>query len=268
MTVETPASERLIVALDVDDQDDALKIVHSLGETVSFYKVGLQLFLPHGMPFVERLIKDGKRVFLDLKVDDTPRTVERAVAHASQDHGVQFFTLQGNADTARAAKRGRGDREYPKLLQVTYLSSWDLNSWIEHMHFPKEMRDKFVESVSFDDVIASRAQTILDAGCEGVIASGESVEHLRNLFPKAIIVTPGIRPEGHESHDHKRAQTPYQAISRGANYLVVGRPIRNALPLARLDTAKRIIDDIERALSDHPERQGVLGDERVTNDTH
>lgn len=254
MTEGIQASERLIVALDVDHRDDALRLVESLGDTVSFYKVGLQLFLPHGMPFVRELIDSGKRVFLDLKVDDTPRTVEHAVAHASRDHGVRFFTLQGNADTARAAGRGRGDSEFPKFLQVTYLSSWDFDDWLAQMHFPKDLCEQIRTTVSFDEIIENRAREILGAGCEGVIASGESVEHLRNVFPDAIIVTPGIRPQGSETHDHKRAQTPYDAIARGANYLVVGRPIR--LTLARLDTAKQIIDDIARALDDHPDRQG------------
>ena len=253
---ELPASDRLIVALDVDHATDAMKIVQSLGDTVSFYKVGLQLFLPHGMPFVKELIAEGKKVFLDLKIDDTPRTVEAAVQHATQDHGVQFFTLQGNDETARAARRGRGDTGFPKFLQVTYLSSWSFDDWLAHMHFPDEIREDLRKKVSFSQIIENRAREILAAGCEGVIASGESVEQLRKVFPDAIIVTPGIRPEGSGTDDHKRAQTPYEAIARGANYLVVGRPIRNELPLARLDTAKRIIDDIRRGLEDFPQMQG------------
>lgn len=253
-----PADQRLIVALDVDSRSEAMRIVESLGDTVCFYKVGLQLFLDAGMPVVKELIKNGKRVFLDLKIDDTPRTVEAAVSHVTINDDVQFFTLQGNGDTARAARKGRGANGYPKFLQVTYLSSWDLDDFREHMGLPAN-----VPIPSFDEIIEGRTNRILQSGCEGVIASGTSVGRLRDSFPSAIIVTPGIRPAGTETHDHKRSLTPYDAIKHGANYLVVGRPIR--LSMARKDTAKSIIHDIQRALADFPERQGDLCMETATN---
>ena len=243
MRPDTPAADRLIVALDVDTREEALAIVRSLGDSVSFYKVGLQLFIEAGMPMVRELIDGGKKVFLDLKIDDIPRTVEAAVERASIDSGVQLFTLQGNAETARAARRGRGTSDYPKLMQVTYLSSWNADDFRDSAGLGRD-----VTLPPFDEMVERRARTALGAGCDGVIASGTSVERLRQAFPDAIIVTPGIRPAGNDAHDHKRSLTPYDAIRYGADYLVVGRPLRAAEnPPA---TAAAIIADIDKALSE------------------
>ncbi len=109
MRTETAARERLIVALDVDTLPEALAIVSGLGNDVSFYKVGLQLFMAGGLDIVRRIVEQGKKVFLDLKIDDTPRTIQEAVRVSAID-GVEFFTLQGNAQTVRAAKAGRASR--------------------------------------------------------------------------------------------------------------------------------------------------------------
>src|SRR5213594_2013313 len=111
------ASERLIVALDVDTKDEAAEIVKALGDAVSFYKVGYQLYIASGLEVVRELTRQGKKVFLDLKLDDTPRTVEKTIKNMEKD-GIEFFTLQGNEDTAKAARAGRGERENPKFLQV------------------------------------------------------------------------------------------------------------------------------------------------------
>ncbi len=243
MTRDVPAADRLIVALDVDTREEALEIVRSLGDAVTFYKVGLQLFIEAGMPFVRELIAAGKKVFLDLKIDDIPRTVEAAVDRASIGDGVRLFTLQGNAATARAARKGRGAREYPKLMQVTYLSSWNADDFRDSAGL-----DRDLPLPPFDEMVERRARTALAAGCDGVIASGTSVERLRRAFPDAIIVTPGIRPAGGDTHDHKRSLTPYDAIRYGADYLVVGRPLRDASdPPA---TARAIVADIEKALAE------------------
>jgi len=234
------ARERLIVALDVDTLDEALQLVSTLGNDVSFYKVGLQLFMAGGLSSVRRLVDAGKKVFLDLKIDDTPRTVQEAVRVSAVD-GVEFFTLQGNADTVRAARAGRGQRQAPKLLQVTYLSSWDGSDLLEQMQI-----DPGADKPSIDERVVQRARRILDSGCDGVIASGSSVSRLRREFPRLLIVTPGIRPAGSASDDHKRSMTPFEAIRAGADYLVVGRPIRAAHdPKA---AAHRIQQDIEQAL--------------------
>jgi orotidine-5'-phosphate decarboxylase len=231
---------RLIVALDVDTLNEALQIVSALGNDVGFYKVGLQLFMAGGLTIVKRIVEEGKKVFLDLKIDDTPRTVQEAVRNSAID-GVEFFTLQGNADTARAARAGRAQRSSPKFLQVTYLSSWDTSDLLEHLHI-----DPGADKLSIDDQVVNRARRILDSGCDGVIASGTSVSRLRREYPNMLIVTPGIRPSGTSSDDHKRSMTPFEAIRAGADYLVVGRPIRSSDDPK--GTAHKIQQEIEQAL--------------------
>src|ERR1700722_2945334 len=118
MSADIPARERLIVALDVDTRAEALALIRTLGDDVVFYKVGLQLFMAHGFPIVRAVAELGKKVFLDLKINDTPRTVQSAVRLAA-DADVKLFTLQGNNATSAAARSGRGAQEFPKFLQVT-----------------------------------------------------------------------------------------------------------------------------------------------------
>jgi orotidine-5'-phosphate decarboxylase len=243
---EISARERLIVALDVDTLDDALQLVDALGDDVSFYKVGLQLFMAGGLSSVRRLVGAGKKVFLDLKIDDTPRTVQEAVRVSAID-GVEFFTLQGNAATVRAARAGRAQRRSPKFLQVTYLSSWDGSDLQEQLHIGSGAdKPPASDKLSIDDQVVKRAARIVDSGCDGVIASGTSVSRLRREFPSLLIVTPGIRPSGSSSDDHKRSMTPFEAIKAGADYLVVGRPIRSANDPR--GTAHRIQEEIQQAL--------------------
>jgi orotidine-5'-phosphate decarboxylase len=231
------APDRLIVALDVDTRAQALELVDTLGGGVTFYKVGLQLFMEAGLQIVHELVRLGKKVFLDLKIDDTPRTVGEAVRNAAIA-GVELFTLQGNAATADAARKGRGGRATPKFLQITLLSSWDHTDLGEHLQAPSASQQK----MDLDEFVLRRSERILAWGCEGVIASGSSVSKLRRRFPELLIVTPGIRPSGVATDDHKRSLTPSAAIRAGADYLVVGRPIRDSDdPRA---TAARIQEEI------------------------
>ena len=240
MRTEIPSQQRLIVALDVDSHAEALRLISELGSEVSFYKVGLQLFMAGGLTIVKRIVEQGKKVFLDLKIDDTPRTVQEAVRNSAID-GVEFFTLQGNAATARAAIAGRDQRASPKFLQVTYLSSWDGTDLLEQLN-----TGSGADKLSIDDQVVNRAKRIIDSGCDGVIASGTSVSRLRREYPQLLIVTPGIRLASGSSDDHKRSMTPAQAIAAGADYLVVGRPIRSSDdPKA---TAHKIQEQIEQAL--------------------
>ena len=241
MSADIPARERLIVALDVDTRAEALALIRTLGDDVVFYKVGLQLFMAHGFPIVRAVAELGKKVFLDLKINDTPRTVQSAVRLAA-DADVKLFTLQGNNATSAAARSGRGAQEFPKFLQVTFLSSWDGADLQDYYQAPSAGK-----KLDLDEQVLGRAESIQASGCDGVIASGTSVGKLRARFHDLLIVTPGIRPTGAATDDHKRSLTPHDAIRSGADYLVVGRPIRDAEDPK--GTAARIQEEIADALA-------------------
>jgi orotidine-5'-phosphate decarboxylase len=241
MRIDIPPRERLIVALDVDKGVEALDLVEELGDDVIFYKIGLQLFMESGIPIVEQIVARNKKIFLDLKINDTPRTVEKAVSMAA-NADVKLFTLQGNAATSEAAKRGRGNKQFPKFLQVTFLSSWDADDLRDYFHLPKSFKE-----IDLDEQVLNRSARIIASGCDGVIASGTSVSKLRQKYRDLLIVTPGIRPTGSSKDDHKRSLTPAEAIHAGADYLVVGRPIRESEdPRA---TAAGIQNEIAQALA-------------------
>lgn len=236
---------RLIVALDVDGRDEALRLVDRIGDPVGFYKVGWQLFVGAGPAFVRELAdRHGKRVFLDLKMDDIGATVRAAVANLGA--GADLFTLQGGAATVRAAIAGRGERARPKFLSVTALSSLDASD-VRYAPAGDGCGPGAGIDIDIDDYAVLRGEAALDAGCDGLIASGGSVRRLRAAFPERgfLIVVPGIRPEGDGTDDHKRSLTPGEAIRAGADYLVVGRPVRNAPDPA--DRAARIVEEIARA---------------------
>jgi orotidine-5'-phosphate decarboxylase len=234
------ASERLIVALDVSTSDEARRIVASLRGVTSFYKVGYQLFVTEGMAYVRELLDSGYRVFLDLKMDDIGETITSAVREIARNE-VHLLTLQGIGAAARAAVAGRGGASFPKILSVTLLSSMSERDLADlHLVGP----DKRFPGLL--DFVLWRAEEAIGAGCDGVIASGESIGEVRKrLGPDPLIVSPGIRPSAHDTNDHKRPTTPGAAILAGADYLVVGRPIRQAAdPRA---VALAVIAEIDRA---------------------
>ena len=229
---DNPAG-RLIVALDFEGRDPALRLADRLGDLVSFYKVGWQLFIGAGFPFVRELGRRGKKVFLDVKMDDIEATVEAAVRNMKDE--VDLLTLHGTGATVRAARAGRAGRARPRFLMVTALSSVDSADLGTMSADP---------GLDIDDYALRKAREALDAGCDGLIASGSSVGRLRAAFPGRhfLVVAPGIRPSGTGTDDHKRTLTPKEAVCAGADYLVVGRPVRNAPDPAA--SAARIIDEI------------------------
>ena len=236
------AAERLIVALDFNTAAEANRLIEQLDDSINFYKVGWQLFLGEGWPFVRTLLEDGRKVFLDLKINDIDQTVQAALANMPSEFAgsLELLTINGGSATASAAKKGRGVNSKPYLLMLTVLSSMDASDL-------KELAPDGA-TVDTETVVKRKAQQALDAGCEGLIASGTSVRDLRREFRdrEFLIVTPGIRPRDSGHDDHKRTLTPYQAIAFGADYLVVGRPItRSSEPL---QTAQAIISDMEAAL--------------------
>lgn len=232
--------DRLIVALDVPTADEALALVDKL-PNVSFFKLGWELFVSGQLPWLLEKLGETTDFFVDLKVPGDIGNTIRAVMNVCLRHErVRFLTLSRDvpAQSIEAACRARGSRRNPQLLTVPYLSSLDAKDY--------PLVHNSGAHANLDDYIMVRATTALEAGCDGVIASGEAIRLLRNAYPDIPIVSPGIRPAGATADDHKRHTTPRQAIEYGATHLVVGRPIRNA-PNPR-DAAQRIIDEISSAL--------------------
>lgn len=241
---QVSATDRLIVALDVDTPEQAREIVRELDGVVSFFKVGYQLFVATGQGFVRELAEAGKSIFFDLKINDVAETVKLAVGNLPGREEVRFLTLQGPAATVRAAVEGRGGRRGPKFLHVPLLSSIG-EADLREMSLIGE--GSGLSAVQ--DYIIAQAGPALDAGADGVIASGAAIGLLRSAFPgrDCCIVSPGIRPAGTAKNEHKRSATPADAIAAGADYLVVGRPIRDAKD--RAQAAQSIIEEITTALA-------------------
>ena len=207
--------ERLIVALDVPSAGEARAMVERLGDAVSFYKVGLELSTTgQYYELVEWLVARGKRVFCDLKLHDIPETVRRAVANL-RGRGVTFLTVHADRGVMGAAVKERGD---VKILAVTVLTSTGQADLAEQGYSGK-----------LEDLVMKRAAAAAELGCDGVITSGLEVSSLRARYGgKLLYVTPGIRPAGGDAGDQKRVVDVAQAFKSGADYIVVGRPVRDA----------------------------------------
>lgn len=214
----TAARDKLIVALDVPTVQEAEALVDKIGETVSFYKVGLELVMNGGMASVTALKEQGKRVFLDVKFLDIDTTVEKATANAARS-GADFLTVHAtDSKTLRAAARGAADSQL-QVLGVTVLTS--LNG--------DDLTEQGISSEPAD-LVVHRAKLAHAAGCHGVIASGQEAAGIRQAIPDRnfAIVTPGIRLPNDDVGDQARVTTPDSAIGAGATHIVVGRPITQA----------------------------------------
>jgi orotidine-5'-phosphate decarboxylase len=207
---------RLIVALDKPTIPDACAIIDALGDTVSFYKIGLQLLPIGGMDLAARLKAAGKQVFLDFKLHDIPATVEKATRSIT-GAGADLLTVHAEPEVMRAAARGRGDSDL-KILGVTVMTCYD-DAMLREMGYAYSARD----------LVLRRVEQSLEAGIDGVVASAQEAADIRQKFgDDFLIVTPGIRPAGADLGDQKRVATPASALSDGATHLVVGRPIHGA----------------------------------------
>jgi orotidine-5'-phosphate decarboxylase len=213
----TAAKDRLIVALDTPVLEDAHRLVVMLGDSVSFYKVGLELLFAGGLDLARELRRDKKRVFLDMKLLDIGNTVERAVANATE-LGVNFLTVHGHdLKTLRAAVMGRGSSPL-KLLAVTVLTNLTADDLVQQGSI-----------MSPADLVLHRARLARESGFDGVVASGQEAARIRAAVgPDFLIVTPGIRLAGGTTDDQERVMTPDHAIAAGADHIVVGRPITQA----------------------------------------
>jgi len=206
--------ERLIFAMDVSSVDEAKALVAELGDSVLFYKLGLQMFMAGGyFELSDWLRKQGKKVFVDLKFFDVPQTVKSAVSQLTE-RDVQFVTVHGNDKIMEAAAAVKKNL---KILAVTVLTSLDAGD-LKDLGF----------ACNVEELVLSRAKRALAVGCDGVISSGlEAARLRRELGEKLLVVAPGIRPVANVD-DQKRTVGVKEAFLNGADYIVVGRPIREA----------------------------------------
>jgi len=208
--------DRIIVALDVPQVDEARALIKKLGDSVGVYKIGLELLFAGGLMLAEELAKDGHRVFLDAKLLDIEATVERATAAIAKT-GAHFLTVHAtDRKTLDAAVRGRGDSAL-KLLGVTVLTNLDR----------ADLSQQGIEMPPLA-LVQERARLSQDAGLDGIVASGKEAAALRERLRNFLIVTPGIRQKGTDVQDQTRVVTPASAVKAGADYLVIGRPITRA----------------------------------------
>ncbi|MDQ6869658.1 MAG: orotidine-5'-phosphate decarboxylase [Pseudomonadota bacterium] len=226
-----PVNESLIVALDVPTIDIAKQIVDEFGDLVNFYKIGMQLQFAGGLDLAKTLVEHGKKVFLDSKLLDIDQTISSAVENVAK-MGVTFLTVHGIGDTISAAIKGRGDSDL-KILAVTVLT-----------HVDQDYLTNLGIKIPLEKLVIRLAGMALDAGADGVLASGLEVNEIRKRFGNQLtVVTPGIRPTCTDIHDQRRVTTPAHAIRAGADYLVVGRPILQAAN--RCDAVRKILREIE-----------------------
>jgi orotidine-5'-phosphate decarboxylase len=216
MVTHISNQDRLIVALDVPHIKEAEALVERLGDHVTFYKIGMELVYAGGLDLVRALSKQGKKVFLDLKLHDIPNTVERATARLA-DLGATFLTVHAFPQTMKAAKAGKGQSGL-KILAVTVMTSYD----------DKDLQDAGY-GCSVRELVKRRALQAKEIGIDGLILSPEEVGEIRTqLGPGMALVTPGIRPASAAKGDQKRVMTPSEALRAGADHLVIGRPVTAA----------------------------------------
>ncbi len=205
--------DRLIVALDVPDIATALNVVSKLGDSATFYKIGYQLAYAGGLALIGDLVRDGKKVFVDLKLHDIGNTVASGVANLAK-LGATFLTVHAYPQTMKAAVAAAQDSTL-QILAVTVLTSYD-NADLEEAGY----------RLGVTELVEKRARQAQELGVDGLVCSAEEAANLRRIIDPAMkLVTPGIRPTGSAAGDQKRIMTPARAIASGADYLVVGRPI-------------------------------------------
>lgn len=219
MTDLLAADDRLIVAMDVPNALAGLELAKKLGDSVSFYKIGLGMLTGGGLALANELKgEQGKKIFLDMKLFDIGATVEAAVRALSR-FDLDFLTVHGDPHVVTAAKQGAAGKDL-KILAVTFLTSLDR----------ADLDAALIRDGALADLVAERAARAFLAGADGVIASPREAARIRALPEAAgkLIVTPGVRPAGAALGDQKRVETPASALQAGADHLVVGRPIWQA----------------------------------------
>ncbi|MEO1026924.1 MAG: orotidine-5'-phosphate decarboxylase [Pseudomonadota bacterium] len=237
------SDDRLIVAIDVPNALEGLALANRLGDTVSFYKIGLGMLTGGGLALANELKDEhGKRIFLDMKLFDIGATVEAAVRGLAQ-FDLDFLTVHGDPHVVRAAREGAGGSD-TKILAVTVLTSLER----------PDLDAAQIKEGAIPDLVTERAERAFEAGAHGVIASPQEARAIRAL-PSAegrLIVTPGVRPAGADLGDQKRVMTPAEAIAEGADQVVVGRPIHAAAN--PISAAKEILREMASPQAARPNR--------------
>jgi orotidine-5'-phosphate decarboxylase len=232
-------NDKLIVAMDVPNALAGLELAKTLGDSISFYKIGLGMLTSGGLALANELkLEHGKRIFLDMKLFDIGATVEHAVRGIAQ-YDIDFLTVHGDPHVVRAAKEG-ASKSNMKILAVTILTSLDRDDLDANLMKAGDIRHLVIE----------RAERAFEAGADGVIASPQEAGLIRTLSSakKKLIVTPGVRPKGAALGDQKRIATPAEAITNGADHVVVGRPIWQSNDPRQ--AAQSILQDIREASTD------------------
>ena len=242
MTPTLSAKDRIVLALDLDSDREALAVVDELTGSVGMFKVGHQLFTAYGPDIVRRIVGQGGRVFLDLKYHDIPNTVAKASAEAVK-LGVALFNVHalGGADMMKAAAASAREaadamgRPVPIVLAVTVLTSMD----------ERGLRRELKITRSLPRQVSHLARMAQRCGMHGVVASPQEIKLLRRTVRQPfVILTPGVRPEWAARDDQKRIMTPAEAVTLGADYIVVGRPVLKAQD--RKEAVEKIIEEIEK----------------------
>lgn len=242
MTMKKLAKDRLIIALDLDSDREALSLVDELNGSVGMFKIGHQLFTAYGPDIVRRIIGKGARVFLDLKYHDIPNTVASASVEAVK-LGVNIFNVHalGGLDMMKAAARSARETadkqglEQPLVLAVTILTSMDGLALRRDLKINRSLRRE----------VAHLAELAQRAGMSGVVASPQEIKMLRKAVRREfVILTPGVRPAWAGRDDQKRVMTPGEATSNGADYIVIGRPVLKATD--RRAAVERIVQEIDQ----------------------
>ena len=230
------SDDRIIIALDVPNAILGLEIVNRLGQSASFYKIGLGMLTGGGMALANELKQDlNKKVFMDLKLFDIGATIERAVKGLTQ-YDIDFLTVNGDPQIVSAATQGKKSSK-TKILAVTFLTSLNRS----------DLNQNLIKQGNLDDLVVERSIKAFEAGADGVITSPEEASKIRKLSEAEgkLIVTPGIRPSGSDNADQKRVMTPELALASGADHIVIGRPIIEARnPLVEINKILKKIQTV------------------------